>query len=376
MPAATVPAPAPLLLTPGPLSTSPGVREAMLHDWGSWDSDFKQLTVDMRAAVVGIAGSAERHTCVPVQGSGTFAVEAAVGTLLPRDGKLLVLVNGWYGTRMAQLTRQMGRACDTYEVEETEPHDPKELARRLATDPAITHVGAIPVETSTGILNPVDDLAATVAQAGRRLIVDGMSSFGIVPNGLDTLPAQAVIASSNKCLQGPPGMGFMVASTADLEAAADRSPSLSLDLADQWRHMERTGQWRFTPPTHVVAGFCQALREYRAEGGQEARLARYRENCRILCEGMDELGFRRLLPDDRQAPVIVTFHTPSDGCYSFSAFYTALKRRGFIIYPGKTTRRDTFRIGCIGHLFADDMHRLLAAVAESVDELGVRTRTP
>jgi 2-aminoethylphosphonate-pyruvate transaminase len=369
----------PILLTPGPLTTSAETRAAMSRDWGSRDHDFMALTAWVRAALCRIAGVAPEggsHVAVPIQGSGTFAVEATIGTLVPISGKLLVLVNGAYGQRIVEICRRLGRSCVHLGWAEDQPTDAERVAGALADDTGITHVAAIHCETTSGILNPVEEIAAHVAGAGRALIVDAMSSFGALPFDLSTIPADAVIASSNKCLEGVPGIGFAVIRRASLEAAKGTAPFLSLDLYDQWRGFEANGQWRFTPPTHVLAAFGKAIELHESEGGVAGRGARYRRNCETLVGGMRALGFETFLPDDLQAPIIVTFHEPDDAKFDFQRFYDGLGARGCIIYPGKLTRAASFRIGCIGALDKDDMERVLAAVPEVLKEMGVRDGAP
>ncbi|KAF0814281.1 2-aminoethylphosphonate--pyruvate transaminase [Andreprevotia sp. IGB-42] len=360
----------PILLTPGPLTTTLRTKMAMLTDWGSWDTSFNTLTASVCADLVEIAHAGDTHVCVPVQGSGTFAVEAAIGNLVPRDGKLLVLVNGAYGKRMAQLTRVLGRAVAVYETADNVPPDPAEIAAVLAADPAITHVGAIHCETSTGILNPLAAIAAVVAQAGRRLIIDAMSSFGALDIDARTLPFDALISSSNKCLEGVPGMGFVIVNRDVLLASAGNSHSLAMDLPDQYLYMQKTGQWRFTPPTHVVAAFRAALDQYHEEGGQPARLARYSANGAALVAGMQSLGLSLFLPAPLQAPIIYTFLAPDHPDYDFRRFYEAVRERGFVLYPGKLTEVNTFRVGCIGAIDAAEIKQAIAAVADALDQLG------
>ncbi len=366
----------PLLLTPGPLTTSPETKAAMGRDWGSRDVDFIALNARIRDRLLEIAGARDSHVCVPVQGSGTFAVEATVGTLLPRDGKMLVLVNGAYGRRIMKICQIMGRAAEAIETPEDVPNDLDALDAALGADPGITHVAAIHCETTSGLLNPIEEIAAIVARHGRRLIIDAMSAFGALPLDAREVPFEALVASSNKCLEGVPGMGYAIIRREALEAAAGRAHSLSLDLHDQWRAMEGNGQWRFTPPTHVLAAFGRALDEHAAEGGVAGRGGRYRRNCKLLVEGMRALGFKTLLPDALQAPIIVTFHTPADPAFDFQRFYDSLRERGYVIYPGKLTVADSFRIGCIGHLDETDMRGALKAIAETLDEMGVKDRAP
>ena len=366
----------PLLFTPGPLTTSETTRRAMLRDWGSRDAAFIAMTARVRQRLLETAGAGPGHVAVPIQGSGTFAIEAMLGTFLPRDGKLLILVNGEYCRRMAKICARIGRAATTLESAEDTPPDLAALDAALAADPSITHVALVHCETTSGILNPLAAVSDVVARRGRRLLVDAMSTFGAIPVSGPGIVWDAVAASSNKCLEGAPGIGFAICRADALAACAGSAPSLSLDLHDQWRGFEANGQWRFTPPTHVLAALDQALAEHAAEGGVAGRGARYRDNCRILTEGLTRLGFTIYLPAALQAPTIVTILTPRDANFRFPAFYEALAARGLLIYPGKLTRIDSFRIGCIGRLGAAEMNTLLAAVEAVLAEMGVTERAP
>lgn len=361
----------PLLLTPGPLTTSDAIRAAMTVDWGSRDPAFVAMSDEVRATVATLAGPADALVCVPVQGSGTFAVEATIGTLVPRAGKLLVLVNGAYGHRMVQIARTLGREVGFAEWAEDAPVDPVQVDALLAADPAVTHVAVVYCETTTGILNPLVEIAAVVARHGRRLLVDAMSAFGALPLTLDSVPFDAVMASSNKCLEGVPGIGFVIVRRDVLAGCKGQAHSVALDLFDQQVRFAKDGQWRFTPPTHVLAALHAAVVAHRDEGGVAGRGARYRENCDILVSGMRALGFQTLLPDTLQAPIILTFLQPASPAYEFERFYDALRRRGFAIYPGKLTVADTFRVGCIGQVFPDDIRRFLVAVRDAMNELGM-----
>ena len=366
----------PMLLTPGPLTTSLATKTAMLRDWGSWDSNFNAVTARVRERLTGILNAAETHVCVPLQGSGTFSVEAAVNTLVPRDGHVLVLINGAYGKRMARLTEMMGRRLTTFETAEDVPTTASDVARILDRDASITHVGLIHCETSTGILNPLPEIAAVVAQRKRSLIIDAMSSFGAVAIDARAVPFDALVAASGKCIEGPPGMGFVFARRSVLERCAGHSTSLSLDLHDQWTYMERTMQWRYTPPTHVVVALDAALGQYLEAGGQRARLARYTANYETLVAGMGELGFRAFLDPKIQAPIIVTFHAPADPKYSFKEFYDRVRDKGFILYPGKLTQVETFRVGCIGAIGPAEMRHAVNAVRDTLREMGIRQVAP
>jgi 2-aminoethylphosphonate-pyruvate transaminase len=366
----------PWLLTPGPLTTSPGVKEAMLHDYGSRDTRFIAVNRRVRERLVEIVNGDDGHVCVPLQGSGTFVVEAMMGNFVPPDGKVLVLVNGAYGKRIARICDYYGRATVIQETPEDTPVDPEALDAALAADPGISHVAAVHCETTSGILNPLEAVAEVTARHGRGLLIDAMSAFGAIPLDARAVPFDAVVASSNKCLEGVPGMGFCIARKEALERTKGNSPSLSLDLYDQWVSMEKNGQWRFTPPTHCILAFDRALEEFEAEGGVAGRGARYAGNCRILVEGMRALGFRTLLPDALQAPIIVTFHKPVDPRFDFEAFYDRLRRSGYVIYPGKLTVADSFRIGCIGRMGAEEMQGALAAIRGTLGEMGVASCMP
>ena len=363
-----------LLLTPGPLTTSDATRNAMLQDWGSRDPAFIALTRRVRDGITEIAGGVDTHSCVLLQGSGTYGLEAAMATFVPPVGHVLVLANGAYCHRIAAICEILGRKVEIYETGEDTPPDPADVDRRLAADDSITHVVMVHCETTSGILNPLAEIAEVVAARGRSLMVDAMSSFGAIPIDVNATPIDVVISSSNKCLEGVPGIAFVVARNEVLAASEGNAPSMVLDLHAQAAGFEKSGEWRFTPPTHVVAALAAALDQLHDEGGVAARNARYSENCSILVDGMTAMGFRTYLSHNLQAPIIVTFHTPDDPAFDFRQFYDGLQHRGFTIYPGKLTQADSFRIGCIGQVFPDDMRAALAAVAEMRAEMGMTAR--
>lgn len=360
----------PLLLTPGPLTTSKSVKQAMVHDWGSRDPAFIDLNRRVLNRLAELAGGGD-VVAVPMQGSGTFAVEAMIGTFVPCDGKLLILANGAYGQRAAKIAGRIGLTYEVVETPEDTPPDLEALAIRLAADEAITHVLAVHCETTSGILNPIIEIADIVQTEGRRLLIDSMSAFGALDVDIGEFAFDAVAASSNKCLEGVPGLGFVLCREAALADCAGNAHALCLDLHDQHQALQKTGQYRFTPPIHVIAALDQALKEHAEEGGVRGRGDRYRRNCRTLVEGMRGMGFETLLPDDLQAPIIVTFKMPADERFVFQTFYDALAARGFLIYPGKLTVAESFRIGCIGRLDDRDMAGALEAVRDVMAEMGV-----
>ncbi|MEM9761414.1 MAG: 2-aminoethylphosphonate--pyruvate transaminase [Pseudomonadota bacterium] len=367
----------PYLLTPGPLTTSLEVKRAMLRDWGSWDGDFRALTAELRRGLLALLGDSKAgYDCVPIQGSGTYAVEAMLASFVPPDGKVLALCNGAYGQRAVETLRYLGRACRIIDMGDYLPPRGTQVAEALAADPAITHVFVVHCETSSGILNPLQEIADATAAAGRRLLVDAMSAFGAIPLEPHRTPFQAMASSANKCIEGVPGFGFVIAEAVALEASRGNSHSLSLDLHAQWAAMEKTGQWRFTPPTHVVAAMIEALRAHAAEGGVAARGARYAENRDVLVAGMRALGFATLLDDDWLSPIITTFFCPADPAFAFPQFYDLMKARGFILYPGKLTEAESFRIGHIGQVDAAVMRAVVEAAGAVLAEMGVASAAP
>jgi 2-aminoethylphosphonate-pyruvate transaminase len=264
----------------------------------------------------------------------------------------------------------MGRTCTVMGFDEAQQVSPAALDDKLNADKTITHVVLIHCETGAGVWNPLQEVADVCAKHDKGLIVDAMSSFGALPIDARETRFDALIAASGKCLEGVPGMGFVFIRKAVLAGCEGRSHSLAMDLFDQHAYMERTGQWRFTPPTHVVAALGEALRQFVEEGGQSARLARYTDNCRTLIDGMKGLGFRPFLHPSLQAPIIVTFHAPAVPGYEFQAFYNEAKRRGFILYPGKLTQLETFRVGCIGAIGRIELQQAVDAIGAAMRELG------
>ena len=366
----------PLLLTPGPLTTSKSVKQVMVHDWGSRDATFIRINQSVLANLVEIIGGGSDFVTVPMQGSGTFAVEAMLTTFIPRNGKVLILINGAYGQRAKKICEIAGRAVVVHETPEDTPPDLVAVEALLKNDSAITHVFTIHCETTSGILNPIAEVAEIVARHGRRLLVDSMSAFGALEIDARKIRYDALAASSNKCLEGVPGLGFVICRNAALAECKGNATTLVLDLFDQAEAFARTGQYRFTPPIHVIVALGKAIEEHAAEGGVAGRGKRYRDNAKVLIDGMRAMGFRTLLPDRLQAPIIVTFHMPNDPRFVFQRFYDALKDRGYVIYPGKLTVADSFRIGCIGRLYPRHMEGALLAVCEVLDEMRVSNGGP
>ncbi|WP_088868817.1 2-aminoethylphosphonate--pyruvate transaminase [Aeromonas veronii] len=359
-----------LLLTPGPLSTTATVRAAMLQDSCTWDADYNQGVVEpIRRELVRLATGPEYqsdYSVVLLQGSGSYVVESVLGSAIGVDECLLIINNGAYGARMGEMARCLGLRHHELDCGETTRPEPAAIEAMLARHPEITHLAMVHCETTTGMLNPLEEVAELCQCRGIRLIVDAMSSFGGIPIDMGRLGIEFLISSANKCIQGVPGFGFVIARRAALAACAGRARSVSLDLHAQWQTMEQQGgKWRFTSPTHTVLAFAQALRELDEEGGIAARHQRYSENQRTLVAGMAALGFAPLLPEQWQSPIITAFYSPAHPDYRFADFYQRLKAQGFVIYPGKVSQADCFRIGNIGDVTPERVRDLLAAMASA-----------
>lgn len=362
-----------LLFTPGPLTTSGTVKETMLRDLGSRDAAFITAVRTIREKLLEITGlsQAKGYEAILMQGSGTFGIESVVGSSVPRDGKLLVVINGAYGRRIAQMAEVLGIEVSRLICEEHEQPDPVRIDQALAADAAITHVFVVHCETTTGIINPIQAIGDVVKAHECVYCVDAMSSFGAVPVDLPACGIDYLVSSANKCIEGVPGFSFVIARRDTLLTTEGYARSLSFDLLAQWKGLESNGQFRFTPPTHAILAFNQAIKELEAEGGVAGRGARYRDNNTLLLEGMQKLGFDAFLDPKVQGYIITSFHYPHHPDFDFDVFYNKLSDRGFVIYPGKLSQADCFRLGNIGQIFKEDIGRLLVAVEEVLEEMGI-----
>ena len=364
-----------IILSPGPVTTSPATKQAMLRDFTPNEPDLLALTAEMRARLVAIVNGGGRYACVPLQGVGNTANEATLGTLVPRDRKLLIVNNGFYGERLAQIAGGIGVPFGTLDLPWTEPVSALQLEGALAADPSISHVVVCHVDTGTGLLNPIEPLAEVTKRRGVALIVDAIASFGGLPIDAPALDLEAIVASPNKWLEGVPGIGLVVAKRPALEAAAGRAHSFCLDLHRQWRGLESDGRWRFTPPAQALAALVAALREHEREG-QAARLERVRRNWRCLVDGLRALGFETYLRDEVASPVIATFFEPADPNYDRERFFELMWARGLVLFRGRLTQAPTFRIGSMGAIDESAMARVVRAIAESMAAMGVRDGRP
>jgi 2-aminoethylphosphonate-pyruvate transaminase len=364
-----------IILTPGPVTTDALTRQAMLRDFTPNEPDLLALTAEMRARLVALVRGEGRYVCVPVQGVGNTANEAVLGTLVPRERKVLIVDNGFYGARLKEIAAAIGVPFAALELPWTEPVTGAELDAALAADAAISHVIVCHVDTGTGLLNPIEPLAAVTRSRGVALIVDAIASLGGLPIDAAALDLEAIVASPNKWLEGVPGIGLVVVKRTALAAAADRAHSFCLDLHRQWQSFEHDGRWRFTPPAQATAALVAALRQHEQEG-QAARLARVRRNWRCLVDGLRALGFETYLQDEVASPVIATFYEPADPNYDAERLFELMWRQGFAMFRGRLTPEPTFRIGCMGAIDETAMRAVVCAVATSMAAMGVRDCRP
>ncbi len=367
-----------LLFTPGPLTTSHTVKRAMLHDAGSWHWEFNALVASLRERLLALAGVSrdQGYECILMQGTGTFGVEAVFGTVVPHAAKVLILSNGAYGERMILMTAALRIPTVILRTPEEELPTAEAVREILQREPEISHVAMVHCETTTGILNPIEAIGQTVRECGRQFILDAMSSFGAIPIDFKAVGIDFMISSANKCIEGVPGFSFVIGRRSALLASEGIARSLSLDLLSQLRGFEKNGQFRYTPPTHSILAFEVALDELEEEGGVTGRAQRYAENHRVLLEGMTRLGFRAHLDPSVQSYIITSFHYPQDPRFDFSDLYRRMSEKGMIIYPGKLTKIDCFRIGNIGRLFPADLRQVVGAVEASLREMGLTIPIP
>lgn len=359
-----------LLFTPGPTNTSSETKKAMLIDRGSRDDEVNRINRRICAGLLRIAGNPRTHICVPIQGSGTYAIEATIGSLISDRDKILIMSNGRYGERIAKICKKLKKKFFIFKNNDYEQNSLIALKRLLNRDSSITHVFAVHCETTSGILNPLEAMATVASKKKCNFFVDAMSSFGGIPINLKKTKCGVLISSANKCIEGVPGVSFVIASK-KLFKNHGHSRSLSLDLVDQWNFFQKTGQWRFTPPTHVLAALDSAIDQHFRKGGVRSKNFRYRNNIEILINGMRDMGFDSFVPDQYQSPIIATFFYPKDKKFNFSSFYDLLKGKKLLIYPGKLSRLDTFRISCIGQIDSKDVRNLLRQIKLILQKMGV-----
>ncbi|MCL1949244.1 MAG: 2-aminoethylphosphonate--pyruvate transaminase [Turicibacter sp.] len=347
-----------LLLTPGPLTTRDSVKHAMLTDHCTWDDEYKEITTGVLNDITNLSAN-DDYATVLLQGSGSYAVEAMINCLCKPEEKILFLVNGEYGKRMLQIAKDSKHSFDVLTFDEQKAACPKKLAEKLEQDKEIKTVVFVHCETTTGLLNPIEALVKTAKSFGKTVLVDAMSSFGAYDIDMVGWDIDALASSANKCLEGLPGLAFIIAKKTLIEASKGNSASHSLDVYDQYQGLYAGGgKFRFTSPTNILLALAQAIEEYKKEGGLAGRMGRYMANHRTLTEGLAKLGINPIVDPSEQSHIITTFEL---GNMDFKTLYDHLKTKGFIIYPGKLTALPTFRIGNIGNVFPEDMLNLVNA---------------
>ena len=356
------------LLTPGPLTTTDTVKKEMMFDHCTWDDDYKKITLDIRSGLLKLAhASEEAYTVVLMQGSGTFGVESVITSAVGAKDKLLIVANGAYGERMEDIAKHAGLSYAIYHQDYDKVPDPEKIENILDQDDSITHISMVHSETTSGILNNIEEITKVVKSRKRTMIVDAMSSFGGVDIPVEDLGIDFLISSANKCIQGVPGFSFIIAKRDALNKTKGQARSLSLDLYDQWKSMDKDGKWRFTSPTHTVIAFAKAMEELEQEGGIKARSKRYFENNREIIRRFKELGIDTYIGLEHQGPIITTFYFPQDADFTFEEMYEYIKARGYAIYPGKVTKAATFRIGNIGEIYYEDVEKLCQIMQEFLE---------
>ncbi|MDN6005040.1 MAG: 2-aminoethylphosphonate--pyruvate transaminase [Enterococcus sp.] len=359
------------LLTPGPLTTTKSVKQAMMVDHCTWDQEYKTITQEIRQELLSLAGVSDaEYTTILMQGSGSFGVEAVLSSMLGPEDHILICVNGAYGRRIVSMSERHNLTYTVDEVAEDEIPRAADVAEILESDSSITAIAMVHSETTSGILNELDEIAKLVKDNELLFIVDAMSSFGGIPIDVSALSIDFLISSSNKCIQGVPGFSFTLAKRDQLETRRDFARTVSLDLYDQYETMEKDGKWRFTSPTHTVLAFHQALKELDKEGGIYQRYVRYLTNNRLLRQKMAELGFQPFIKQ-HQGPFITSFLYPEQLAFDFDTFYHHLKQNGFVIYPGKISTVDCFRIGNIGDIYPADIDQLVEIIEKYTEVANV-----
>jgi len=361
-----------LLFTPGPLTTAAKVKEAALFDLGSRDSIFISVVQQIRQRLLDLAKvKTPDYETIIIQGSGTFGIESVISSAIPVDGMLLNIINGAYGLRISQMARIHSIPLIELNFNENQLPDLQQIEATMDMYPQITHVALIHGETTTGLLNPIDEIGTIAAHHKKVFIVDAMSTFGAYDIDLANLNISYLISSSNKCIEGIPGFSYVLAKRSELEKCKNQARTLSLNLYDQWLGLNSNGQFRFTPPVQSLLAFNEALNELDKEGGIPARASRYAKNNSLLIAGMEKLGFKTFLPENIRSYIITSFLYPSHPNFSFEVFYSKLNEKGYIIYPGKLSKVDCFRIGNIGQLFFFDIQMLVDTIEKILFELKI-----
>lgn len=364
------------LFTPGPLNTTYTVKSAMLRDLGSRDTEFIEIVKEVRNSILnlGKVTKDDGYESIIIQGSGTFGIESVLTSVISDKDKLLIVINGAYGFRMSNICDIHGINHHNIVFDEDEFPDYEITEKIISENNDITHIAIVHCETTTGILNPIDKFSEIAKKYNLTYIVDSMSVFGAIDINISELNIDFLISSSNKCVEGVPGFSFVIARKERLIESKGNARTLSLDLHSQWEGLEKDGQFRFTPPIQVILAFHQAIKELETNGGAKARELKYRSNAEIIMQSMTEIGFESYLKDEKSSYIINTFLYPEDSNFDFKVFYQKLNEKGLVIYPGKLTEKDCFRIGNIGNLTTNDMYELINGIKIVIQEMNIKLK--
>jgi 2-aminoethylphosphonate aminotransferase len=363
-----------VLLNPGPATTSEAVKAALvIPDICPREVEFCAQLAEVRQRLAGLAGNPEQITAIPVVGSGTTALEAALISLVPAGGRVIFIDNGVYGRRLVEIARTYGIAHQVIAFGDAKPVDLAKVEAVLEASAAVaTHLAFVHHETSSGMLNPLDELTRLAGRFDLAVLVDAMSSFGAIPIRVGEGGVDALVSSANKCLQAMPGLAFAIATRSSLERVRGTKPrSYVLDLVAEFDQLEKTGQMRFTCPPQIVSALHRALLELEVEGLSERR-RRYRHSMQTLVRGLGKLGFELLLEEPHQSQILVAVREPPEPWYDFGELHDALYRLGFTIYPGHPSAgggESNFRLSVLGDIDARDIEAFLAALGDCLSRM-------
>lgn len=364
-----------ILLNPGPATTTDRVKQALIvPDICPREQEFGDLTKEVREKIVRVVNGTETHTAVMIGGSGTAGVEACLSSVIGKNDKVLVIDNGAYGKRGETIIKAYNIPHETLKLEWDVLPTAECVEAKINETEGLTHLFFIHHETTTGMLNPLDELIALCEKYNLISIVDAMSSYASIPIDLQKTKVDFLVSSSNKGIQGFAGLSFVVSNLKRLEATREIPPNnLYLNLWGNHTCLEKTNQFQFTPPVQVIYALNEALDEF-FEETMEGRYKRYCDCYDVMLQGMKDLGFKCLLPEEQHSKMLTTFYDPDVAEYDFDKMHDFLYERDITIYPGKVASLDTFRIANIGDLIPEDMKLYLKELANYLDSINAKLK--
>jgi len=346
-----------ILLNPGPATTTDTVKNSLLvPDICPREKEFGELMKRVMKKLVDVIHGGPEYTSVIFTGSGTAAIEACITSVVPHDKKIFIINNGAYGKRMVQIAKINKIDCIHYEEAVNKEINLNSIESFLKQNKReISHLAIVHHETTTGMLNPVNEICKISNSFGIECIVDAMSSYAGIPINIKEMNADFLISSSNKCIQGMAGLSFVISRVSSLDKLNNIPPrSLYLDLLGQFQSLKKTNQMRFTPAVQIFYALEQALNEYFEETAIR-RYERYKNSYDVLIRGLKDLGFKLYLPDHLHSKLLTTIYEPTNSAYSFNEMHDYLYEKGYTIYPGKCNNENTFRIANIGQIDQTDI---------------------